>query len=58
MELRAQAINSMVNILIQPFKKAGATSGAEKVKIDLEPYEEDIERLNTFAKGLVETATK
>ena len=40
------------------FKKAGATSGAEKVKIDLEPYEEDIERLNKFAEGLVKTASK
>ena len=50
--------NTTVDHFDEAFKKAGATSGAEKVKIDLEPYEEDIERLNTFAKGLVETATK
>lgn len=50
--------NTTVDHFDAAFKKAGAITGAAKVKIDLEPYEEDIERLNNFAKGLVETAAK
>lgn len=50
--------NTTVDHFDAAFKQAGATPGAAKVKIDLEPYEEDIERLNDFAKGLVETAAK
>ncbi|MBB1079411.1 flavodoxin [Limosilactobacillus sp. STM2_1] len=50
--------NVTVDRFDEAFKKAGATTGAAKVKIDLEPYEEDIEHLNEFAKGLVETASK
>ncbi|WP_267201088.1 flavodoxin [Limosilactobacillus kribbianus] len=48
--------NATVDHFDEAFKEAGATAGAEKVKIDLEPYEEDVERLNKFADGLVETA--
>lgn len=48
--------NTTVDHFDEAFKKTGATAGAEKVKIDLEPYEEDVERLNEFAKGLVEKA--
>lgn len=38
------------------FKKAGAVEGASAVKIDLEPSELDIERLNQFVKKLVQVA--
>lgn len=48
--------NTTVDRFDEAFQKAGATSGAEKVKIDLEPYEEDIERLDHFAHDLVKTA--
>ena len=50
--------NTTVDHFDEAFKKAGATSGAEKVKIDLEPYEEDVEHLNIFAKKLVNKASK
>ncbi|MBD5805830.1 flavodoxin [Limosilactobacillus walteri] len=50
--------NTTVDHFDDAFKQAGATSGAAKVKIDLEPYEEDIERLDKFAQGLVATAGK
>ena len=38
--------------------KTGATKGAENVKINLAPDEEDIQKLDTFAKQLVEKAAK
>ena len=47
--------NTTVDHFDDAFKQAGATSGAEKVKIDLEPYEEDIEKLDQFAHDLVKT---
>lgn len=40
------------------FKKTGAIEGAESVKVDLDPGEEDIEKLEAFAKALVEAAEK
>ncbi|WP_076459871.1 flavodoxin [Limosilactobacillus caccae] len=49
--------NTTVDHFDEAFKQAGATAGAEKVKIDLEPYEEDVEQLNEFATGLVKTAS-
>lgn len=36
------------------FDKTGALKGAESVKVDLEPEEEDIENLQAFAKTLIE----
>ena len=38
--------------------KTGATKGAENVKINLAPDEEDIQKLDAFAKQLVEKAAK
>lgn len=40
------------------FKKTGAIEGAESVKVDLDPGEEDIEKLEAFANALVEAAEK
>lgn len=48
--------NTTVDHFDEAFQKAGATSGADKVKIDLEPDEEDIETLDRFAHDLVKTA--
>ncbi|MDR2832232.1 MAG: flavodoxin [Streptococcaceae bacterium] len=36
------------------FEKTGATKGAENVKVDLAADEEDIKKLEAFAKSLVE----
>ena len=38
--------------------RTGATKGAENVKINLAPDEEDIQKLDAFAKQLVEKAAK
>lgn len=38
------------------FVKTGATKGAEAVKVDLAAEEEDIQKLEAFAKKLVEAA--
>lgn len=46
-----------VDYFVKAFRKSGATEGAKEVKIDLEPSEVDIERLNQFAKELVQTAS-
>lgn len=43
-----------VDLFAQSFKKAGATEGAKEIKIDLEPSEVDIERLNLFSKEIVQ----
>ena len=42
----------------QQVKFTGATKGAENVKINLAPDEEDIQKLDAFAKQLVEKAAK
>ena len=38
------------------FKQVGAIEGAESVKVDLDPNEEDNEKLEAFAKAVVEKA--
>ena len=45
-----------VDDFTEQFKKVGAVEGAESVKVDLDPNEEDIEHLQAFAKSLVEKA--
>lgn len=50
--------NLTVDKFDQAFQQTGATRGAKSVKVDLEPYEEDIERLNSFAQELVKAADK
>lgn len=40
------------------FAETGATKGAESVKVELSPETEDINRLEAFAKQLVETYQK
>lgn len=45
-----------VDDFTEQFKKVGAIEGAESVKVDLDPGEEDIEHLQAFAKSLVEKA--
>ncbi|MDN6625673.1 MAG: flavodoxin [Pisciglobus halotolerans] len=47
-----------VDDFTRQFKKAGAIEGAESVKVDLDPEEEDIENLRTFAQKLVEKAAE
>lgn len=37
----------------EQFEKTGAIEGAESVKIDLDPQEEDIKNLHTFAEKLL-----
>lgn len=46
--------NVSVDKFAAAFEKAKATKGAEEVKINLEPENEDITKLNAFAKSLVE----
>ncbi|MGO1970629.1 MAG: flavodoxin [Levilactobacillus brevis] len=48
--------NTTVDHFDAAFQKTGAKRGTENVKIDLEPYEEDVEKLNQFAKNLVTAA--
>ncbi|MCT3567085.1 flavodoxin [Levilactobacillus brevis] len=48
--------NTTVDHFDAAFQKTGAKKGTENVKIDLEPYEEDVEKLNQFAKNLVTVA--
>ncbi|PBQ22964.1 flavodoxin [Levilactobacillus brevis] len=48
--------NTTVDHFDAAFQKTGAKRGTENVKIDLEPYEEDVEKLNQFAKNLVTVA--
>ncbi|MFL2100907.1 flavodoxin [Desemzia sp. FAM 24101] len=43
-----------VDDFTEQLKAAGAVQGAESVKVDLDPEEADIEKLNAFAKALVE----
>lgn len=50
--------NVSVDKFADAFEKAGAKSGAEKVKIDLDPDSDDIKTLNAFAADLVKAATK
>ncbi|MFZ2352317.1 flavodoxin [Paucilactobacillus nenjiangensis] len=50
--------NVSVDKFAAAFEKAGAKSGAEKVKIDLDPDSDDIKTLNAFAADLVKAATK
>ncbi|GCF93942.1 flavodoxin [Enterococcus florum] len=39
------------------FAKTGASKGTENVKVEMAPEEEDIEKLEVFAKTLVEAAS-
>lgn len=48
--------NKTVDQFDSVFEQAGATRGATKVKIDLEPYEEDVEQLTRFANELLRAA--
>ena len=48
--------NKTVDQFDAVFEQAGATRGARKVKIDLEPYEEDVEQLTRFANELLRAA--
>lgn len=48
--------NKTVDQFDAVFEQAGATRGATKVKIDLEPYEEDVEQLTRFANELLRAA--
>jgi len=45
-----------VDDFTEQFKAVGAVKGAESVKVDLDPEEEDIEKLVAFSKSLVEKA--
>lgn len=47
--------NTAVDDFINQFKKTNATQGFEGVKINLEPDEDDIAKLDEFAAGLVKT---
>lgn len=46
--------NVAVDAFSDAFKQAGATQGADNVKINLEPDEDDINTLDAFTKKLVE----
>lgn len=48
--------NTTVDHFDDAFEQAGATRGGEKIKIDLEPYEEDVEKLGGMAQGLIKCA--
>lgn len=50
-EMFCQSVDDFVAV----FEKIGAKKGAEPVKVDLAAEEEDIEKLEAFAKSLVET---
>lgn len=43
-----------VDDFTERFKEVGATQGAESVKIDLDPEDEDVEKLEAFAKALAD----
>ncbi|MBU9789537.1 flavodoxin [Lentilactobacillus sp. TOM.63] len=45
--------NTSVDKFDEAFKQAGATKGSENVKINLEPDEDDINKLDAFAKELI-----
>lgn len=49
--------NVSVDKFAAAFEKTGAKSGAEKVKIDLDPDSDDIKTLNAFVADLVKAAT-
>ncbi|GAF36412.1 flavodoxin [Lentilactobacillus farraginis DSM 18382 = JCM 14108] len=48
--------NVSVDKFEETFKKTGATQGADSVKINLEPDEDDIKKLDAFAEKLIEKA--
>ncbi len=48
--------NVAVDAFSAAFKQAGATQGAQDIKINLEPDEDDIAALDAFTKKLVEAA--
>lgn len=50
--------NVSVDKFAVAFEKAGAKSGAEKVKIDLDPDSDDIKTLNAFAADLFKAVAK
>jgi len=43
-----------VDDFTEQFKRVGAIEGAQSVKVDLDPNKEDVEKLKTFAKALVD----
>ncbi|MBZ2202225.1 flavodoxin [Lentilactobacillus hilgardii] len=48
--------NVSVDKFEEAFKKTGATIGADSVKINLEPDEDDIKKLDAFTEKLIEKA--
>lgn len=50
--------NVSVDKFAAAFDNAGATQGSTPVKIDLEPDNDDIEKLNAMVKEIVEKASK
>ncbi|MCH4008899.1 flavodoxin [Companilactobacillus sp.] len=47
---------SAVDEFAKVFESTGATKGAEPVKIELEPEQDDIDKLDKFAESLYKTA--
>ncbi len=50
--------NLAVEKFDKQFAKTGATKGAEDVKINLDPDEDDIKKLDAFAEELIKKAAK
>ncbi|WP_367376059.1 flavodoxin [Lentilactobacillus kefiri] len=50
--------NTSVDKFEETFEKTGATKGSESIKINLEPDEKDIEKLDHFTSELVAKAGK
>ncbi len=50
--------NTSVDKFEEAFEKTGATKGSESIKINLEPDEKDIEKLDHFTSELVAKAGK
>lgn len=50
--------NVSVDKFEETFEKTGATKGADSVKINLEPDEDDIKKLDAFTDKLIEAAKK
>jgi flavodoxin short chain len=54
-EFYGEFYNTSVDEFINQFNKTNATQGAEGVKINLEPDEDDIKKLDKFAQQLVDS---
>ena len=53
-----ECYNTSVDKFEEAFEKTGATKGSESIKINLEPDEKDIEKLDHFTSELVAKAGK